>query len=599
MKNIITSIPVYLVLWLATGCNDSYLDRLPETMIGRENFFKSEEDLNLNILNLYDFPSTGIYIADAATDNAATTRNTELKTMMISNPSSVTISGGWSWGQLRNVNFFLENFGNANISQERLDHYEGLARYFRARFYVEMVKRYSEVPWIDQVVTTDNEAILFGQRDPREMVVGKIMEDFAFAAENVSTTSAMGAVNQWVVKVDYARFALYEGTFRKYHNELGLEASAVDFLQLAVDLAEDIMDNGGFSIYISGNPMQDFAHLFASEDLSGNSEVIMARHYQDDVLDGDSGTGMFGNYEYNPVKDLVQSYLMGDGSFYSSNSGHETYGFVKEFEDRDPRLYQSYAFPGWELIYTSTYTQGGGLYVQQLAKNFSGYHQIKGFYNTADQAVRNNMDVPLYRYAEVLLTFAEGKAELGNISQGDLDRSINLLRSRVAMPSMTLSQEIDPVQEGRYPNVQGAQKNLILEIRRERRVELAFEGFRYDDLMRWNAGKLLEKEPQGIYFSGLGKFDMNGDGEPDIFLIPSSSSIPEEKETNGLGEPLRYYRTGVFGQDVSVFLSNGDSGNIQITEDIGEFVEPKFYYRPIPQNEITLNPNLTQIFGWE
>ena len=136
------------------------------------------------------------------------------------------------------------------------------------------------------------------------------------------------------------------------------------------------------------------------------------------------------------------------------------------------------------------------------------------------------------------------------------------------MPSMTLNQEIDPVQESRYPNVQGAQKNLILEIRRERRVELAFEGFRYDDLMRWNAGKLLEKEPQGIYFSGLGKFDMNRDGEPDIYLIPSSSTIPEQKETNGLGEPLRYYRTGIFGQDVSVFLSHGDSGNIQITEDI-------------------------------
>lgn len=599
MKNIFKSIPVYLVLWLATGCNDSYLDRLPETMIGRENFFKSEEDLNLYVLNLYDFPSTGIYIADAATDNAATTGNTELKTMMISNPSSVTISGGWSWGQLRNVNFFLENFGNANISQERLDHYEGLARYFRARFYVEMVKRYSEVPWIDLVVAPENEAILFGQRDPREMVVEKIMEDFSFAAQNVSTTSAMGAVNQWVVKVDYARFALYEGTFRKYHSELGLEASALDFLQVAVDLAEDIMDNGGFSIYNSGNPMEDFAHLFASEDLSGNPEVIMARHYQDDVLDGDAGTGMFGNYEYNPVKDLVQSYLMRDGSFYSSNPNFNTFGFIQEFEDRDPRLYQSFAFPGWELIYTSTYTQGGGIYVQQLAKNFSGYHQIKGFYNTTDQAVRNNMDVPLYRYAEVLLTFAEGKAELGNISQGDLDRSINILRNRVAMPAMTLSQEIDPVQESSYPNVQGAQKNLILEIRRERRVELAFEGFRYDDLMRWNAGKLLEKEPQGIYFSGLGKFDMNGDGEPDIYLIPSSSSIPEEKETNGLGEPLRYYRTGVFGQDVSVFLSNGDSGNIQITEDIGEFVEPKYYYRPIPQNEITLNPNLTQIFGWE
>jgi hypothetical protein len=598
MKNILNSVPLFILLWCFSGCNDDYLDRFPETMIGKENFFKSEEDLNLYILNLYNFPSTGIYTSDAATDNAATTGNTELKTMMVSNPSSATITGGWSWEQLRNINFFLENFRNANISQEKLDHYEGLARYFRARFYVEKIKRYSDVPWIDKVVTTDDD-VLFGSRDPRETVVRNIMEDFAFAAAHVNPVSSKGAVNQWVVKMEFARFALYEGTFRKYHLELGLENTGNEFLQSAVDLAKDIMDNGGFAIYNTGNPMEDYGRLFSSEDLNGNPEMIMVRYYEDDVLNGDSGYEMFGNYEYNPVKDLVQTYLMRDGSFYSSNPGYGTYEFIKEFQDRDPRLYQSYAFPGWELVYTGTYSQGGGVYVQQLAKNFSGYHQIKGFYNTTDQAVRNNMDVPLYRFAEVLLIFAEAKAEMGNLTQDDLDISINELRRRVGMPAMTVIPAIDPVQENRYPNVHGEQKNLILEIRRERRVELAFEGFRYDDLMRWNAGKLLEKEPQGIYFGGLGKFDMNGDGEPDIYLIPASSSIPEQKETNNLGEPLRYYRAGVFGQDVSVFLANGDSGNIQITEDSGDFIEPKYYYRPIPHNEITLNPNLTQIFGWE
>src|SRR5690606_6532709 len=98
-----------------SACNDDFLDKLPETSIGRENFFNTEEDLNLAIYNLYDFPSTGIYTNEAytLTDNAYSTGNVELKTMMTTTPSSSTITGGWDWGQLRNINFFLENFRNA------------------------------------------------------------------------------------------------------------------------------------------------------------------------------------------------------------------------------------------------------------------------------------------------------------------------------------------------------------------------------------------------------------------------------------------------------------------------------------------------------
>ncbi|MFD2904827.1 RagB/SusD family nutrient uptake outer membrane protein [Sphingobacterium anhuiense] len=307
---------------------------------------------------------------------------------------------------------------------------------------------------------------------------------------------------------------------------------------------------------------------------------------------------MFGNYEYYPLRDLVQSYLMKDGSFYSAQVGYDKNSFVKEFENRDPRLSQTYAYPGWELIYSHTYAQGAGLYVQQLAKNFSGYHQIKGFQNTLSLEARNNLDIPLYRYAEVLLNFAEAKAELGLLTQADLDRSVNLLRTRAGMPAMTLGERIDPVLASRYANVESNQRNLVLEIRRERRVELAFEGFRFTDLMRWNVGELLKNKREGVYFSGLGKHDMTGDGIPDVVLLASSSSIPEVKEKNSLGRELQYYRVGHFGQDVGVFLSDGNSGTVETVENTGTFETPKFYYRPIPQGEILLNDNLKQIFGW-
>lgn len=595
---------IAILAFSVVACNDDFLEKTPETDIDAGSFFNTEEDLDLYVYNLYDFPSTGIYTDDAysLTDNAFSTGNVELKTMMTTSPSSTTITSGWNkadWEQLRKANFFLKNFNNASISQERLHHFEGLARFFRARFYVGKVKRYSDVPWIDQVVTTDNEDVLFGQRDSREMIVGKIMEDYDFAMNNVDVSAAKGAVNRWLIKADYARFLLYEATFRKYHAELNLSGSAADLLQKAVDVAKDIMDNGSFNLYNTGKPNEDYGSLFASADLSNNPEVIFGRFYQANVLNGDSGENLFGNYETYPVKDLLQAYLMKDGSFYSGQPNYQQHEFVEEFRDRDPRLSQTYAYPGWILVRSGTYAQGTGLYVQQLAKNFSGYHQIKGFYNTTDQDVRNNMDVPLYRFAEILLIYAEAKAELGQLTQGDLDMTVNKLRDRVAMPHMTLGAPIDPIEAAKFPNVTAGQRAEILEIRRERRVELAFEGRRYDDLMRWEAGKFLEKEPQGIYFAALGKHDVTGDGIPDIYLLPASQSIPEKKETNSLGKVLQYYRVGTFGQDVSLFLGGATSGNIQIIEDIGSFVSPKYYYRPIPQQQMQLNPNLKQIFGWE
>ena len=116
--------------------------------------------------------------------------------------------------------------------------------------------------------------------------------------------------------------------------------------------------------------------------------------------------------------------------------------------------------------------------------------------------------------------------------------------------------------------------------------------------MRWKAGKLLEKKPQGIYFSGLGNHDVTGDGIADIKLIAHNQSIPEVREKNSLGVTLRYYKVGVFGQDVSVFLSEGNKGFVDVVDKVGKFEEPKYYYRPIPQNDVNLNNSLKQIFGW-
>ncbi|WP_339901005.1 RagB/SusD family nutrient uptake outer membrane protein, partial [uncultured Cyclobacterium sp.] len=406
--------------------------------------------------------------------------------------------------------------------------------------------------------------------------------------------------SNWAVKQFYARFALYEGTFRKYHDELALQSTANTFLTKASEISKIIMDSGEFSIYNTGNPENDYKALFNSQDLTSNSEVILFNAYdRNKDKSSDVNTGVFGTYEQSPARDLVQAYLMADGSSYTDNPGFENFSYVEEFQNRDPRLYQTLVYPGWVREPETS------AYIPLLNRNFTGYYQHKGYSNTTDNLDLGGLDFPVYRYAEVLLIYAEALAELGTLTQADLDASINLLRSRVGMPSLNINQansQPDAFMQNKYPNVSGPMAGVLLEIRRERRVELAVEGYRFDDLMRYGAGKLLENIPEGMYFSGLGNFDLTGDGIPDVKLVDEDTDIPEDsnKEANELGEKLIYYKAGTIDDNVTVYLENGEDGGTMVTEVTSRnFIEPKYYYRPVPIQQVTLNPNLEQIFGWE
>ncbi|PVD53294.1 RagB/SusD family nutrient uptake outer membrane protein [Terrimonas sp.] len=596
MKKFINiNIIITCMILLLASCKKDFMDRYPQTSVPPDLFFKSEEDLSLYINGLLTIPGRGNYLSDQDTDDKATTGAVEIKSIMTGNPSSQNITSGWSWGRLRNINYFLDNYGKADVSEEVKNHYAGLARYYRALFYTNMVKRYSDVPWYSNALNPSDTSDLYKPRDPRALVMDSVMADLAFAADKVREDVPTGTPNVWVMKLLQARTALYEGTYRKYHDELGLESTAGGLLQLAAEVSKEIMSSGNFILHDS------YGELFTSASLAGNKEVLLASIYDQD-LKRSGGNGNILDYEMSPSRDLVQTYLMKDGSRFTAQPGYQTFGFVQEFQNRDPRLSASLIYPGFVF---ATNAPNPKPYVQRLNKNFTGYHQLKGYINSTDNKTIADVDFPAYRYAEVLLIYAEAKAELENLTQSDLDESVNLLRDRVALPHLDLAwanSNPDPVLAAKYPNVSGANQGVILEIRREKRVEFAMEGYRFDDLMRWEAGKELEKIPEGMYFSGLGNFDLTGDGIPDIKLIDKGATIPNEdaKETNSLGEKLVYYKAGSFGEDVTVYLKNGNSGGTTVTEVTPrQFLDPKYYYRPIPFNQVTLNPALKQLFGWQ
>jgi len=596
MKKTITLITILAGTLLYYGCSDNFLDVTPKTEIGQENFFNSADDLDMYLNSLIDWIGfSSIYIEQS--DDATTTGSSEYRTIMTSDITSRQISGGWDWDRLRDINYFLENFENAELPEAALNHYEGVARFHRARFYMDKVQRFSDVPWYDFVLETDSEE-LYKPRDSREYVIERVFEDYQFAAEHVNYTAPIGAVNNMVVRTFMARHALHEGTYRKYHDYLGLPHQ--EFLEIARDQAKYVMDNGGYSIYSTGSPHEDYATLFESTNLQGNPEVILLNR----SIEGERNSGWnnqgFGHYEQSHTKDIVQAYLMADGSYYSEQPGWDSNSFVEEFESRDPRLSQSFTYPGWVLENPSTTAQGtaGEPYIQQMSQFFTGYHTKKWFVNDPSFSVQQSIDVPVLRYAEILLTYAEARAELGEITQADLDMTINQIRSRVDVPPLSINPPVDPIQQARYPNVNST---VLLEIRRERRIELFNERHRFTDLMRYRAGHLLEQLPKGLYFDGLGTHDLTGDGHPDVKLIPHTESIPpsEEREQNELGRTLIYYRAGPFGSDAQVWLEHGDHGAIMARNDMGVFQDPKHYYRPIPHRHTQINPNLEQIFGWE
>ncbi|GLB52974.1 hypothetical protein NBRC110019_20140 [Neptunitalea chrysea] len=578
MKKVFIS--TLIILLLTTACNDEFLDRTPLSEIVPENSFQTAEDLELYTNSFYNvLPGReGIIEQDLLSDNVLYNGVPQEQTGERLVPSEAG-SSGWDWDDLRTINIFFKYYDQCDDEAAKTE-YSGVAYFFRAYFYFDKLKRFGGVPWYDTVIGSGDDELLYAARDTREYVTERIIEDLDNAIANLRDDQTSDRVTKWTALALKSRVCLFEGTFRKYHN--GTDADAL--LQLAADAAGTLMTEGPYSLYTTGDASVDYRDLFASAETK-DEEVLLTRKYSEEV-------NVMNNINYyllSPTqedvgltKSIVDSYLNEDGTAFTDNTDYATMEYYDEMQNRDPRLSQTIRTPGYMRI------EGTSEELTDFSVAISGYQIVKYVSDESqDGDSAGYQDLPIIRYAEVLLNYAEAKAELGSLTQSDVDASINLIRSRAGMPGLSMSDANaipDAVLAARYSNVSGSNTGVILEIRRERRIELVLEGFRYDDLMRWKNGKLLEEYFKGMYFQGYGTYDLNNDGTADVEVYTGTATGGTD-QTVEIGGVLSF--------------SNSTYGNLIPFEDrTKSFDEDRDYLYPIPSGDIQLNPNLEQNPNW-
>lgn len=575
------------------SCKKS-LEKYPLDSLTPKQAFATEQDLQLYVNSFYQMvPSAQAIYGESGSIQGYYLHGNILSDITVWDQKNNYLSGGftsrdaqgWSWGDLRNINYFLEHYREAPISEEKKNHFAGIARFFRAWFYYDKVNMFGDVPWFGKVLTS-SDPDLYKARDPRTLVMDSVLADLDFAIEHVSEakSSTSSTISKWTALALKSRICLYEGTFRKYHDELNLGGTANFWLQEAADAALQVMESGVYGLNDTNNPTKDYRNLFISQSPLSN-EVILARVYNDGMKIYHNATGFFSNYgKYQPsfVKRFINTYLNIDGSRFTDEPGYNTIEFQDEVMGRDARLAQTIRTPGFK--------RGDGTLAPPYlaAAAVTGYHIMKFSLDDPrlDLVGNSYNSIPVIRYAEVLLNYAEAKAELGTFTEEDWNKSIALLRDRAGITDISMPTTLDPYMvENFFPDITSI---AIMEVRRERAIELAAEGTRYTDLKRWKAGELLEKEKDGIYVPQEGQLlDLNADGRPDVAFVTQTPASPVAgvyyfKINNGIAA-----------------LSEGDKGRLLYqVNTVRDYPDYK-YYGPLPYNELLMNKNLVQNEGWD
>ena len=602
----------YLLLFLVcsffAGCN---LEQLPIATASKDAVFGSQQGLELYTNSFYNIlpDANTVHRADCVSDYAA---RRDAPAFLVAGSYTATTNdntnesaytrvslGGdsnWGWTSLRNVNYFIASCNDPSIAPDIRKHYIGLAKFFRAWFYFEKVKRYGDVPWINKPLDVGDPE-LNKARDPRALVMDSIMADIDYAIQNIRTTSdaSRSLITKDIAYAFKARICLFEGTFRKYHTELGLTASANTFLNAAATAAKAVIDGGKFKIYEGATTSGSYRKIFTNTSpvpdeimLANVMDLSLSVLHNANWVYTSSTTGI----RFNFIRSYINTYLKLDGTPFTNTPGYETMVFKDEVKSRDKRLQQTIRMGDYKRL-------SAGLLVPStpsFAYSYTGYQPIKWSLDDTyyDGGTLNNNSVSVFRYAEVLLNYAEAKAELGTFTDADWVLTVGKLRTRAGITSgLTAKPTVaDPYLMSKYfPDIADP---VILEIRRERGIELCMEGFRFYDIIRWKHGDLFTNEWNGIYVPALvTPMDLNEDGVMDVAFYQGTKPSPAVS-----GVTYIDVSNTVGGKPNSQKLRNGTSGELIWLNTIPRVWVDKNYYYPIPEADRLMNTNLVQNPGW-
>ena len=591
---------------LACSCSD-FLEKTPANKFSADTFFASETDLRLyanGLINTALPDATDMALGeDRFTDLCGTKASKEFYwgTYSAAKASNWTTS---TWSFPRRVAYMIENMPRCKetVPEKTYNHYEGVARFWRAWITMKRMMVFGDCYFIDKVIQPSDTLTLYSKRQDREYIFHRIREDLEFACENCLASGdgifsdGRVYVNKYVAQAYASRFFLYEGTYRKYHSVNpstgktwnGEYESATELLTLAEKYAKDLVDAGVFSLN------KDYRSLFVSANLP-KDEVIWGRTYSEELGEKHGVTFKYcsatSSLLYSPTKEYVMMFLKTDGT-----PADGAVSVTTEFTGRDKRLSASILAPGQTMKKSDGSTP-------EISLNWnwttSGYEWIKWVQledvpMSGDSKSYNS--VPIMRYAEVLLNYAEAAAELGHMDASLWETTVGALRKRAGVTS-------------RYPGTAGyvadtwlrnyytqdvlhtsTLSDIQLEIRRERATELMLEGqSRYDDLMRWNLGDLIERR-------------YNHQGWRGIYITP-------EEATNGfLWNGKKYTVSKTKGTSETSYKITGTSNNAwSLSEGTYGYLiynyklvwDDMMYTHPIPQAALNVNPNLGQNEGWQ
>lgn len=635
----------------AVSCEDFFTVK-PLDKVAQETFFTNEKELELfatGLLNSYRPDADDIALGDQRTDICSV--RDPAKFWFPNDIYIPTDRGVWSYTNIRRANVFVNNMERAKgkVSDEVYNHYQGVGRFWRAYFHYEKVRAYGDLPWQETVVDPKDSIVLYAPRDDREFVVHKCIEDLKFAVENCfGSDSYKGKINKWIAAAYLSRIALQEACIRDYFD---VNAStyvpwkndyetADDLYRICVEASEVLINSGKFSL------PSNYKANFITEDLMGNPEMIWVSEYSDEdgIMIIHTLTSSFRGTNTtapSPTKNYVNQFLKADGTPMTTDK-ISLYEELAENNGRDPRLNMCVNHVG------HTYAANTGetlLKFMPCNLTSTGYNLIKWNIEEENQfnVAKCANSIPIMRYAETLLNYAEAKAELGQMDNAVWDMTVGAIRKRAGISNTSRPTTIDPVlykyyadaydyEEGTVQGNRAAELKShltadLLEIRRERVTELGFEGFRYNDLQRWHClsivpmrntngqgamGMWVSKEDfkNGFLFNPQFLPGENGDyileGNNYVFVgngnapagatyyYPFKGEVKFAKSGNGNESTFIIANSG--GQQ-SYSLSEGDHGYMTFNYPL-EWDVKKYLY-PINTNVIVKNPNIKQNYGWE